>query len=254
MYRQHSHKARPFHLGPLALERLRRTATGLPADRACGQMPADTSTASSDAVSHVIPEYFDLFAKFLDNAVAPARAPVPDDPLVRANNLKASAYFLDASIAGVCALEPLDWTRPRAAGAHACASCSSSSSAANRRRANPATRGFAAPTSRAPTCARPSSRWCCPAMCAGWAVRRADMRRRDSLVDIERLAVRAGVCRAEDGRLRGAVPAPRISARRGHDRLRARSRSAARADGPLDAATMPDIYDGVGGTRPAVVG
>jgi ferredoxin len=47
--------------------------------------------------------------KHLDGEVAPARAPVPEDPLARARNLKASAYFLDATLAGVCRIEDSDW-------------------------------------------------------------------------------------------------------------------------------------------------
>ena len=34
---------------------------------------------------------------------------MPYDPLTRARNLKASAYFLDATLAGVCRIEPSDW-------------------------------------------------------------------------------------------------------------------------------------------------
>jgi ferredoxin len=47
--------------------------------------------------------------KHLDGEVAPARAPVPEDPLARARNLKASAYFLDATLAGVCEIQKGDW-------------------------------------------------------------------------------------------------------------------------------------------------
>lgn len=39
----------------------------------------------------------------------PARAPVPDDPALRSKNLKATAYFLDATLAGVCRLGAGDW-------------------------------------------------------------------------------------------------------------------------------------------------
>ena len=61
-------------------------------------------TASANSIAAVVPEYFDLFTQFLTGPVAAAKAPVPDDALIRANNLKASAYFLDATIAGCCAL------------------------------------------------------------------------------------------------------------------------------------------------------
>ena len=40
---------------------------------------------------------------------APTRAPVPDDLAKRAQNLKASAYFLDVTLAGACRIEAGDW-------------------------------------------------------------------------------------------------------------------------------------------------
>ena len=131
--RLHSHRNRPFHLGPLALERLARAADNGPetlgasasskhdvktvggrasaanAQAACATiMPMDAHSAGGDSIGAVLPEYFELFTRFLDGPVAPARAPVPDDPVLRANNLKASAYFLDATIAGCCALRDGD--------------------------------------------------------------------------------------------------------------------------------------------------
>ena len=56
-----------------------------------------------------VPEYRQRFAGLLDGAMAPARAPVPDDLAARSKNLKASAYFLDATLAGVCRLGAGDW-------------------------------------------------------------------------------------------------------------------------------------------------
>ncbi len=73
-------------------------------------MPTDGVASGPDAIDGAVLEYRELFARYLVGAPATARAPVPDDPLIRARNLKASAYFLDASLAGTCAIDPTDWT------------------------------------------------------------------------------------------------------------------------------------------------
>src|SRR5260370_36906044 len=73
-------------------------------------MPSDSAEAGKDALSQVILEYKELFSKFLDGGVATGRAPVHECPEARANNLKASAYFLDAVIAGCCEISLDDWT------------------------------------------------------------------------------------------------------------------------------------------------
>jgi ferredoxin len=106
MARLFSNRDRPFDLGVLPTERLPRSAT---APIVAAQQPADRHAAGPDAVSGALPEYRALFAQHLDGPVAPARAPVPDDLLTRSRNLKASAYFLDATLAGVCDLLPQDW-------------------------------------------------------------------------------------------------------------------------------------------------
>jgi hypothetical protein len=104
--RLHSNRERPFHLGPLALERLRRTT--VPAG-ATGEVPRDEHLPCEDAVLHVIPEYISLFSRYLAAAPAAAEAPVSPDPSIRANNLKAHAYFLDAVLVGCCQIQPGDW-------------------------------------------------------------------------------------------------------------------------------------------------
>ena len=67
------------------------------------------NAAGPDSIAGAVPEYRELFASCLDGAVAPACAPVPADPAALAKNLKASAYFLDATLAGVCLLKAGDW-------------------------------------------------------------------------------------------------------------------------------------------------
>jgi len=106
MARLFSNRDRPFDLGVLPTERLPRdaAAASVPA-----RQPGDAVVAGPDSIAGAVPEYRDLFASHQDGNVAPARAPVPDDLAVRAMNLKASAYFLDATLAGVCRLEAGDW-------------------------------------------------------------------------------------------------------------------------------------------------
>jgi reductive dehalogenase len=103
-----SNRLRPFHLSPLPLERLPRAAAGAP-ERPAAQS-VDRRKPGPAAITAALRTYRDLFAGFFDGAVAPAHAPVPDDPKVRTDNLKASALFIDASIAGACEVRAGDWT------------------------------------------------------------------------------------------------------------------------------------------------
>jgi hypothetical protein len=105
--RLYSHRDRAFHLGPLALEALARVPS-CEADHTAA-LPSDQRAVGPAAVAHVLGEYFDLFRGHLTGPVAAGRAPIPDDPALRAANLKASAYFLDASIVGGCRMEAGDW-------------------------------------------------------------------------------------------------------------------------------------------------
>jgi ferredoxin len=116
MTRIHSNRERPFDMGVLPTERLRRAAGAAPRP---ARQPCDAAVPTADSVAQALPEYLELFAKHLDGPVAPARAPVPGDLLERARNLKASAYFLDATLAGICELEAADWLMPTEAGAAA---------------------------------------------------------------------------------------------------------------------------------------
>lgn len=72
------------------------------------RQPTNTAQAASDAMMGEAPEYRALFDKHLDGVIAPVRAPVPDDLVARARTLKASAYFLDATLGSICELQPQD--------------------------------------------------------------------------------------------------------------------------------------------------
>jgi ferredoxin len=107
MSRLFSNRDRSFDMGVLPTELLARDPH---APIRGSQLPKDANAAGPESILDAIPEYRDLCVKFFDGEVAPKRAPVPDDPLTRARNLKASAYFLDATLAGVCKIESSDWT------------------------------------------------------------------------------------------------------------------------------------------------
>lgn len=107
MPRRHSNSERPFHLGPLPTERLARDG----AARIVGaSQPGDAAPPGAAAIAAVFAPYRELLLSLLDGAVAPQRGQVPADLEARANNLKASAYFLAATSAGVCEIDPSDWT------------------------------------------------------------------------------------------------------------------------------------------------
>jgi ferredoxin len=106
MARLYSNRDRPFDLGPLPLERVPRDPA-MPIDEA--RQPGDGSPASPDSIATAFPEYRELFARYLDGDVARDRAPVPDELVRRAQNLKASAYFLDVTLAGSCRIDNDDW-------------------------------------------------------------------------------------------------------------------------------------------------
>jgi ferredoxin len=106
MARLFSNRERPFDMGVLPTELLARDAAAPIVD---SRMPADASDAHETSIAPALTEHLDFCLKYLDGEVAAAQAPVPGDGLARARNLKASAYFLDATLAGVCELEAADW-------------------------------------------------------------------------------------------------------------------------------------------------
>jgi ferredoxin len=103
MYRLHSHRHRPVHQGVLPTERLRRDRL---AAAVVAAQPEDPHAHGPHSLSESVPEYRRLMAPLLDGPVAATRAPIPDDLLTRQRHLKAAAYFLDATLAGVCRLRP----------------------------------------------------------------------------------------------------------------------------------------------------
>ena len=97
-----SHKDRPAFLGPYPLERLPRS-NALPDYQPRQALSSVTfkDSARPYAISNAMTAYMDLFNTLRDGDVAPQKAPIPDDPGLRAQNLKGSCYFVDASMVGI---------------------------------------------------------------------------------------------------------------------------------------------------------
>ena len=99
-----SDKDRPVHMGPYPLERLARGAmpdlNAVPLGRPLDFRKADTP----ESIVNAMGEYQAMMDAVRDGLVNKAKGAVPDDPVERANHLKAFGYFSDASMIGACAL------------------------------------------------------------------------------------------------------------------------------------------------------
>jgi len=242
MARLFSNRERPFDMGVLPTELLARDPQAKIGE---ARLPGDANSSEEESILAAIPEYRELCVKFFDGEVAPKRAPVPDDPLARARNLKAAAYFLDATLAGVCRIEDCDWlVIDRPGHTHAFV--------------------FLIEFGREPKAGEPGAEWIrgtnaarTDVRCAEVAVVLAGYLRRlgwparghiagEALVSIERLAQRAGVAKDENG----ALKAPLMQ--RGFRLGVVTTDFEMAADLPLGSLDWPsaDAYVGKAGTRP----
>ncbi len=97
-----SHKNRPVHLGPYPLERLKRSDALPPYNSTGDQAPVSFHDSDNPlSLSNAMTKVAGLFDRLRDGQSAPELAPIPQDPLERANHLKAASYYLDASMAAV---------------------------------------------------------------------------------------------------------------------------------------------------------
>lgn len=79
---------RPFHYGPFPLETLSRDDGILARETARPRRAPPPAAAPEDPLGRAALRYRELFARFRDGPVAPARAPVPDDLSRRAVDIK----------------------------------------------------------------------------------------------------------------------------------------------------------------------
>lgn len=211
-------------------------------------MPVDRNPQGERSIAAAIPEYRALFARYLTGQTAAAQAPIPADAALRTANLKASAYFLGATLAGACELETTDW-HGADHDAHRFAFVYLIEFGREPKADEPG-----APWIRGTNAAR-TDLFCAElavvlsgyVRALGWSARgHVDG---ESQVDIERLAQRAGVAKAIEGRL--AMPFSRRGFRVGV----VTTDLELGADQPLAAASpldwpSADAYMGKPGTRP----
>ena len=116
MTRLFSNRSRHFDMGDLPTELLARDAH---APEIQASVSKDQYPAGPHSLNEALATYQKLFEQYLDGETAIARAPLPDDLSIRSKNLKASAYFLDATLAGVCAIEHSDFSKDAPKHTHA---------------------------------------------------------------------------------------------------------------------------------------
>jgi reductive dehalogenase len=93
-------------MGPFALECLARDAGTI---ATAGTFAEEPNVASAHSIAESAQDYVRLFSTLLDGTPAKSRAAVPDDEIGRSENLKATAYFLDATLVGCCRIDDADW-------------------------------------------------------------------------------------------------------------------------------------------------
>jgi ferredoxin len=105
-----SNKARPYHLGPFPLERIRRDPRFLEREK---DRPKSArrivTTEAGNTFAKAILKYHQIFHSLREDNPAAAVAPVPDDITRRAVDIKGSGYFLNASQVGICELSDSCW-------------------------------------------------------------------------------------------------------------------------------------------------
>ena len=78
-------------MGVLPTELLARDANAPVVE---SRMPSDSISPGKSSIREALKEYRSLCVKYFDGEVAAAHAPVPEDFLARARNLKASTFTL----------------------------------------------------------------------------------------------------------------------------------------------------------------
>jgi len=100
---------RPFHYGPFPLETLPRDDAVLERERLLPALSIPPREASADLLARAAGRYREIFARFIEGGVAPARAPLPEALEPRVVDIKGCAYFLDASQVGICRIPDSAW-------------------------------------------------------------------------------------------------------------------------------------------------
>ena len=106
MPRIFSNRNRPLHAGALPTERLpKQRSVDL---RAVPAMRALRFEGPEGSIIHAMAEHQAMLDAIRDGVTNPAQSEIPADPAARTDHLKAFATFCDATLVGVCRLEPGD--------------------------------------------------------------------------------------------------------------------------------------------------
>ena len=102
-----SSKDRPFHLGPYPVERLKRVLGRVNLAAIPAAVPLDFRRLDTPhSLVNAMGEYQAMMDVIRDGMVNPEPATAPLDPQERANHMKAFGYFQDASMMGICRMDP----------------------------------------------------------------------------------------------------------------------------------------------------
>ena len=97
-----SSRNRPAHFGAFPFESLSHDLTIIDAEAASPPGPKPLASVTDTPLLRALSEYEELFLKHRHGKIAPAKAPVPGDLERRSIDIKGGIYFLDAAHAGIC--------------------------------------------------------------------------------------------------------------------------------------------------------
>ena len=115
-----SNRDRPVHLGAYPLERLPRAALSQEGLDTIRKFQFNESPSPGNVLARICRDYARIYEQFRTGDAAAEKAPYPEDPAARANELKSLAMFFDATMAGACAIPGPAWLgAPDAGHSHA---------------------------------------------------------------------------------------------------------------------------------------
>ena len=102
--------SRPYHYGPFPMESLPHDDRVVAQEGARPMAPPPrTAERPTGPLGAAARAYRELFLDMVDGKVAPQIAPVPTDLARRVVDLKGYAYFMNASLAGICRVPENAW-------------------------------------------------------------------------------------------------------------------------------------------------
>jgi reductive dehalogenase len=103
-------KKRPVEFGPYPLEKLKRDSSVIAVEAAATAVTPEAMPIGPDAyLRAAINTHLDAFAALREPEPFSKVAPIPDDLVVRAGDIKGAGYFLDASQIGICEIVDSIW-------------------------------------------------------------------------------------------------------------------------------------------------